>query len=141
MDQPSRSLEARPDDAEPSILPKALLAGGAGAVGGAAGGWLMSVIAGAMFYVPLIPGAVAGYAVNKACSSDRVLICTIAGFFGFAGMVFGDALTFDLTDHPGTWNYITHFWLAAKPIKVVFWILNAAVGYWFALAGPASQLR
>lgn len=141
MDQPPSSRGARPDDAEPSILPKALLAGGAGAAGGAAGGWLMSAIAGAMFYVPLIPGAAAGYAVNKACSSNRVLICTIAAFSGIAGMVFGDALTFELTGHPGTWNYITHFWLAATPIKVVFWILNAAVGYWFALAAPASQLR
>ena len=141
MDQPPRSLEAsRPDD-EPSIVPKALMAIGAGAAGGAAGGWLMSAIAGAMFYVPLIPGAAAGYAVNKACSSSRVLICTIAGFFGFAGMVFGDALVFELTGHPGTLNYITHFWLAAAPIKVVFWILNAAVGYWFALAAPANQIR
>ncbi len=139
MDQPPQPFGSHGDDTQSSVLSKVPLAVGSAAVSAAAGGWLMSIIAGVFLYVPLIPGAVVGYAVNKVCKTNRVLICVIAAFFGFAGMVFGDALTFELVDYAGTWNYITHFWHAATLSKVLFWIANAAVGYWFARATPVGR--
>lgn len=123
------------------VLPKIPLALGAAAVGALVGGWLMSLAAAWVFYVPLIPGAVAGYAVHTACRSDRFIVSLIAALFGFAGMVFGDALTFDLAGYPGVWNYVTHFWYAATPIKGVFWLANAALGFWFSRAQPGEDVR
>ncbi len=43
-----------------------------------------------------------------------------------------------LVNRPGTWNYITHFWEAADATKILFWILNAGVGFWFARSGSIS---
>ncbi len=139
MDRPPQLGDV--DDAEGVIsnLPKVPLAILTGAVGAIAGGWLMSFFAGIFFYIPLIPGAVVGYAVCRLCNTDRIVVRVIAAIFGFAGMVFGDALTFDLVNRPGTWNYITHFWEAADATKVLFWILNAGVAYWFAHAVTASR--
>ena len=138
MDLPPQLDEANDDDGIISQLPKVPLAIVTGAVGAIAGGWLMSFLAGTFFYIPLIPGAVVGYAVCRLCNTDRIVVRVIAAIFGFAGMVFGDALTFDLVNRPGTWNYITHFWEAADATKVLFWILNAGVGFWFARSVPIT---
>jgi hypothetical protein len=138
MDPSPRRDEANDDDGVLPALPKVPLAIVTGAVGAVIGGWLMSFCAGIFFYIPLIPGAVVGYAICRVCNTDRIIVRVIAAIFGFTGMVFGDALTFDLVSRPGTWNYITHFWEAANATKVLFWILNAGVGYWFARSVPIS---
>lgn len=113
----------------------------AGAAAALAGGWLNSWIAGNMgIYVPLIPGLVVGWTVGYVSKTGSVWGAVIAGVFGFAGMVFGDALTFDLRGRPGLWNYMTHFYEAATLMKVVFWALNFATAFWLAKGREALRL-
>ncbi len=125
-----------PNAASPSAT--VLLATGVTVLAALAGGWLMSVVSSFTgLYIPFIPGAVVGYAVARWCRSNHLAVALIAACGGFAGMVFGDALTFDMVDFPGTWNYLTHFWKAASVLKVIFWIANAAIAFLSARVEPA----
>ncbi len=78
---------------------------------------------------PLVPGFLVGYAVSYFWRKRSIAMAVFAGFCGFAGMVFGDALTYNLPQQDGFLYYITHFWLAANTMKVIFWLLNAGIAF------------
>lgn len=119
------------DSSERSLVQDVLLAVLLSTVAALIGGWLVSVVAGVLFYLPVLPGFIVGMTVSRWCKIRSIIIGIVAAFFGFAGMVFGDALTFDLIDHPGTIEYLKHFYEAASPVKALFWVLNAGIAFWY----------
>jgi len=114
----------------PSLTYNIGLAIVAGSIAAVIGGWLMN-LATYFFYIPVIPGFVVGLVLSRTCKVYSIVISVIAAFLGFAGMVWGDALTYNLIDYPGILNYLTHFYLAATPMKVLFWLLNAGLAAWY----------
>jgi hypothetical protein len=80
-------------------------------------------------YFPLVPGILVGYAVSYFWRKRSIPMAVVAGFCGFAGMVFGEALT---TTRPGLDGFlysITHFYVGAGMITVIFWLFNAGTAF------------
>lgn len=129
MNLPPRSLEARPDDAEPSIVPKAFLALGAGAAGAAAGAALtVFILKPTGFYIPMIPGLAAGYAISRLCQCNSTLVSIVGAVCAFFGGLFAEAFCY--TGHPGVLHYVSHFYENGLLTDWIFRALNIGIGFY-----------
>ena len=138
MDRPPRPPNMFPDATEPSVLPKALLAVGAGIVGAALGAAL-TVLARRWigFYIPMLPGFFAASAITRVYASDAIAIGAIGALCGFVGGVLAEAFIYV---NPGVVHYMIHFYENGTTTDWIFRILNAGVGFWYSRATQRAPL-